>query len=164
MVFRTYKSLVSLLVAAATSFLAPASADILQRAAIAQIASPQIIADVQLMRFDENLRRAMSTGDFVGLAVAVVRDGEITFLRTYGETEIGRGEAITPDTLFRIASLSKGFASTMTGIAVSEGRLSLDAPATGFAPELALPGNAEKSLTLASLLSQRTIWPRRRPS
>ncbi len=150
------KSLIGMLAAGGLSCLATAGANPVQ---LAPFASPQAIADVQLLRLDENLRRAMETGDFVGLAVAVVRNGEVTFLRTYGETEIGSGAPVTEDTLFRIASLSKGFASTMVGMAVSEGRLSLDAPATGFAPELALPGNAETSLTLAHLLSHRTGLP-----
>jgi len=101
----------------------------------------------------------METGDFVGLAVAVVRNGEVTFMRTYGETEIGSGAPVTEDTVFRLASLSKGFAASMVGVAVAENRLSLEAPAAGFAPELALPGGAEKSLTLAHLLSHRTGLP-----
>lgn len=126
---------------------------------LASFASPTVVADVQLLRLDQTLQTAMGTGDFVGLAVAVVRNGEVTFLNTYGETETGNGEAVTPDTVFRIASLSKGFASSMVGLAVSEGRLSLDAPVSGFAPELALPGGSESRLTLASLLSQRTGLP-----
>ena len=126
---------------------------------LAPFASPQALADLQLSELDDTLQRAMETGDFVGLAVAVVRDGDIAFMRTYGETEIGGGAPVTPDTLFRIASLSKGFASSMVGLAVSDGKLSLDAPATDFAPELALSGGAEKSLTLSYLLSHRTGLP-----
>lgn len=136
-----------------------ASADGFQRAALAPLASPELVAETQMLRLDTNLQKAMETGDFVGLAVTVVRGGEVAFLRTYGETEIGSGEAVNPDTLFRLASLSKGFASSLVGLAVSEGRLSLDEPVTGFAPELALPGGAEKLLTLADILSHRTSLP-----
>lgn len=128
-------------------------------ARLAQLASPEVVASVQELRLEAGLQQALQTGDFVGLAVAVVRKGEITFIRTYGETQIGGGEAVTPDTVFRIASLSKGFASSMVAIAVAEGRLSLDAPATGIAPELALAGGGEKSLTLAHILSHRTGLP-----
>jgi beta-lactamase class C len=145
------------LLAAAMGFgLQPASALDIR---LAGFTSPTLIAQAQLLRLDATLQQAMGTGDFVGLAVAVVRNGEVTFLHTYGETETGTGEAVTADTVFRIASLSKGFASSMVGLAASEGRLSLDAPVSGFAPELALPGGGEKTLTLASLLSQRTGLP-----
>lgn len=154
-----HKSLFTAFAAASLSLAPAARADGLPRAALAPFASPQVVAEAQLLRLDAQLQRAMDTGDFVGLAVAVVRGGEITFLRTYGETEIGSGDAVDPDTLFRIASLSKGFASSLVGLAVSEGKLSLDQPAAGIAPELALPGGGEKALTLADLLSHRTGLP-----
>ncbi|WP_375203208.1 serine hydrolase domain-containing protein [Hyphococcus sp.] len=121
--------------------------------------APLSLEDSQLDQLDEAIERAMESGDFVGLAVAVVRNGETKFLKTYGVTEIGGGQPVTPNTLFRIASLSKGFASSLAGLAVSEGKLSLDAPAIDFAPTLALAGGAEKSLTLAHLLSHRTGLP-----
>ena len=153
------KSLILMLAAGLSAAAPRAGADGFQRAALAPLASPELVSETQMLRLDANLQKAMETGDFVGLAVAVVRGGEVAFLHTYGETEIGSGEAVDPETLFRLASLSKGFASSMVGLAVSEGRLSLDEPVAAFAPELALPGGAEKSLTLADILSHRTSLP-----
>ncbi|MCK5746094.1 MAG: beta-lactamase family protein, partial [Oricola sp.] len=95
---------------------------------------PLSLEQSHLEELDDALNQAMLSGDFVGLAVAVVRDGETKFLKTYGVTEIGGDQPITPNTRFRIASLSKGFASSLAGLAVSEGKLSLDAPAIDFAP------------------------------
>ncbi len=128
-------------------------------ARVAQFAPPLLVAKAHELRLDQTLKAAMSTGDFVGLSVAVVRSGEISFIGSYGETATGSGERVTPDTVFRIASLSKGFSSSMAGIAVSEGKLSLDQRADDIAPELALPGGAEKALTLAHLMSHRTGLP-----
>lgn len=156
MASRSIKAAASLLVAGLSGFHALNSAQALP---LVPFVSPQVVADAQLLRLEANLQQAMETGDFVGLAVAVVRGGEVTFLRTYGETEVGGGEAVTGDTVFRIASLSKGFASSLVGLAAAEGKLSLDAPVTGFAPDLALPRGAETSLTLAHLLSHRTGLP-----
>jgi len=151
-----HRFLVGLLAASlAGSFQTASAVDI----RLVSFASPALIAQVQLLRLNETSQQAMGTGDFVGLAVAVVRNGEVTLMRTYGETETGSGEPVTPDTVFRIASLSKGFASSMVAIAASEGRLPLDAPVSGFAPELALPAGGERTLTLAHLLSQRTGLP-----
>lgn len=154
-----HKALFVPLAAALMALTPAASAEGRRRAALAPFATPQVVAEAKLLRLDADLESAMDTGDFVGLAVAVVRNGEITFLRTYGETEIGSGEPVDPDTMFRIASLSKGFASSLVGLAVSEGKLSLDAPAAQIAPQLALPGGGEKALTLADLLSHRTGLP-----
>ena len=126
---------------------------------LAPFADPLVLEANQFEALDATLQGAMATGDFVGLAVAVVKDGQTRFLKTYGVTDVDDGAAVTPDTLFRIASLSKGFASSLAGLAVLEGKLSLDAPAIDFAPELALAGGAEKSLTLSHLLSHRTGLP-----
>ena len=156
MASRSIKAAASLLVAGLSGFHALNSAQALP---LVPFVPPQVVADAQLLRLEANLQQAMETGDFVGLAVAVVRGGEVTFMRTYGETEVGGGEAVTGDTVFRIASLSKGFASSLVGLAAAEGKLSLDAPVTGFAPDLALPRGAETSLTLAHLLSHRTGLP-----
>jgi len=159
MMARWFRFLIGMLLMGAPGVLAPAGAEKIPPAALAPFASPQVVADVQLLRLDQNLQRAMETGDFVGLAVGVVRNGDVTFLRTYGETATGTGEPVTQDTLFRIASLSKGFASSLVGLAVSEGKLSLDMRAGAFAPDLALYGGGEKSLTLANVLSHRTGLP-----
>ena len=156
MASRSIKAVVSLLVAGLPGLFAVASAQVLP---LVPFISPPIIAEVQLLRLDATLGKAMETGDFVGLSVAVVHDGDVRFLRTYGETEAGSGRPVDPDTVFRIASLSKGFASSLVGLAVSEDKLSLSAPVSGFAPELALPRGGEKSLTLADILSHRTGLP-----
>ncbi|MEO1135678.1 MAG: serine hydrolase domain-containing protein [Pseudomonadota bacterium] len=126
---------------------------------LAPFATPEGLEQRKLAEINQTLQRAMETGDFVGLAVAVVRDDETVFLKTYGVTEVNGTAEVTPDTRFRIASLSKGFASSLVGLAVSEGRLSLDAPATDFAPDFALARNAERTLTLQHLLSHRTSLP-----
>lgn len=153
------KRLIFLLSAIALLSTAAVSADDNAPTQLTPFLEPVSLAQSQLDQFDATLEAAMATGDFVGLAVAVVRDGEIAFLKTYGVTDIDSGAAVTPGTLFRIASLSKGFASSLAGLAVVEGKLSLDAPAIQYAPRLALSGGAQKSLTLAHVLSHRTGLP-----
>lgn len=110
------------------------------------------------LTFEETLDAAFATGDFVGLSVAVVRNGETTFVKSYGVREIG-GEPVTPETVFRIASLSKGFAASLASLAVGEGLLTLEEKAADFAPELAFPAGAHRKLTLAHVLSHRTGLP-----
>ena len=64
----------------------------------------------------------------VGLAVGIVENGRITFLSGYGETVAGSGEPVTPQTVFRWASVSKGVASTMVAKLAEQGKINLDAP------------------------------------
>ena len=50
----------------------------------------------------------MTKPAMVGLAVGVVENGRITFLQGYGETLAGSGDPVTPETVFRWASLLEG--------------------------------------------------------
>ena len=91
----------------------------------------------------------------VGLAVAVVEDGEIRFAKGYGETIAGSGDPVTTSTVFRWASLSKGVAGDMVALLAAEERLSLYAPVNRYAPSLRLPGGNESVATVSDLLSHR---------
>lgn len=71
-----------------------------------------------------------------GLIYGVVQDGRLIHLRATGVRTVG-GEAVTPDTLFRIASMSKAFTALAILKLRDEGKLSLDAPAETYVPELA---------------------------
>ena len=98
----------------------------------------------------------MSVGfSAVGLAVGVVENGRITFLKGYGETVAGSAEAVTPETVFRWASVSKGVAATMVAKLAEDGRLSFEAPIAKYATSLKLPGGAEYRATVGDLLSHR---------
>jgi beta-lactamase class C len=106
-------------------------------------------------RIDARLRRLMEEPHMVGLAVAIVEDGEIRFLKGYGETIHGSGDQVGPDTVFRWASLSKGVAGDMVALLADQARLSLYDPVARYAPMLRLPGGAEHRATVSDLLSHR---------
>ncbi len=114
--------------------------------------------EARLEEFEAVLDAAFATGDFVGLGVAVVKGGETQLLKTWGVVEIG-GAAVTPETVFRVGSLSKGFTAALAGKAMTEGLLSPSDPVTRFAPALRLAGGAERSLELGHLLSHQTGLP-----
>ena len=71
----------------------------------------------------------------VGLAVGIVENGRITFLKGYGETLAGSGEQVTPETVFRWASVSKGVAATMVAKLAEQGKVDLNAPVANYAPQ-----------------------------
>lgn len=111
---------------------------------------------VDYARLDARLSRLMENPAMVGLAVGVVENGRIRFLKGYGETAAGSGDRVTPGTIFRWASLSKGVAADMVSLLAGEGRLSLADPAGRYASSLRLPGGTEQSTTIADILSHRT--------
>src|SRR5216117_2268560 len=65
-----------------------------------------------------------------GLAVGVLRDGEIVTAAD-GQRELGRPEPVTPETVFRIASITKPFTATLAMTLVQDGLLHLDEPSPG---------------------------------
>jgi len=109
---------------------------------------------VAFARLDERLARLAAQDNMVGLAVAVVEDGEIRFLKGYGET-MGGGDPVTPNTVFRWASLSKGVAGDMVALLAERNKLSLYEPAGKYAATLKLPAGNEQKATISDLLSHR---------
>jgi beta-lactamase class C len=115
--------------------------------------APGSVADYK--RLDQRLQALMRGQQMVGLAVGVVENGEIRFLKGYGETVAGSGEAVTTDTVFRWASLSKGVAGDMVALLADQGKLSLYEPVAKYSASLRLPAGNEQKATVADLLSHR---------
>ncbi|MGZ8350135.1 MAG: serine hydrolase domain-containing protein [Allosphingosinicella sp.] len=110
---------------------------------------------VDYARLDARLQQLMEDPSMVGLAVAVVEDGQIRFAQGYGETVAGSGDPVTAETVFRWASLSKGVAADMVALLAHENRLSLYEPVSRHAPSMRLPGGNEARATVSDLLSHR---------
>ena len=91
----------------------------------------------------------------VGMAVGIVENGRITFLKGYGQTEANGGEPVTPDTVFRWASVSKGVAATMVAKLAEQGKVNLNGPVATYVPTLKLPAGAEYRATVGDMLSHR---------
>ena len=148
---------------------APAAADVTTPAPIVPVVPPDrpvpLPAEVKRLPlaegFDVRLFEAMAQ-DLVanqrvpGLAMAIVHDGRILSARGYGITDVSDAEPVDAHTVFRLASLSKSFAGTVTGMLVAEGALRWDSRVADFMPSLqfADPGAAQR-LTVADVLSHR---------
>ena len=84
--------------------------------------------DVDYELLDARLQQLMPKPAMVGMAVGIVENGRITFLKGYGETLEGSGDPVTPETVFRWASMSKGVAATMVAKLAEQGKIDLGAP------------------------------------
>jgi beta-lactamase class C len=106
-------------------------------AAIAQAAKQPSVVDYA--RLDQRLNLLMEERDMVGLAVGVVEGGQIRFLKGYGETVEGNGQAVNPATLFRWASVSKGVAGAMVAKLADQNKVGLYEPIAKYSLSLRLP-------------------------
>ena len=123
-------------------------------AAVAE-AVPVERSPIDYSLLDARLGRLMEEPNMVGLAVGIVEDGRITFLKGYGETVHEGGEPVTADTVFRWASLSKGVAADLVALLADQRRLSLHEPVARYTSSLRLPGGNEHKATVADLLSHQ---------
>jgi beta-lactamase class C len=111
-------------------------------------------ARVDYQRLKQRIAGLMQQPDMVGLAVGTVERGQIRFVKGLGETLAHSGTAVTPDTVFRWASVSKGVASALVAKLAEDGKLSLDTPVASMGTTLTFPGDA-RSVTVANVLSHR---------
>lgn len=105
---------------------------------------------------DRQLAALAERREMAGLAVAVVENGKLTFVRTYGVADAVSGAPVTQHTLFRWASVSKTATGAMAATLAKEDKLDLDRPVAAWRTSLRLPGGAEARISLAELLAQRT--------
>ena len=123
------------------------------------LAATPVLAEVT-DDFQQTLSSMAASDDFVGLAAAVVRNGEVSMLRTYGVTQVGGEQQITANTRFRIASLSKAFAATVAVQLESEDKLSLDDPIISYNRDFRLKNQTQAEYaSLKHVLSHRLSLP-----
>lgn len=95
-------------------------------------------------------------GDSPGAAVVVIRGGRVLLEEGYGLANIETGEAITPNTVFDLASVSKQFTAAGVMMLADRGRLKLDDPLVKFFPESAAYA---RGVTVRNLLNHTSGIP-----
>jgi CubicO group peptidase (beta-lactamase class C family) len=98
------------------------------------------------------------TRELAGLAVAVIRNGELTFEATFGRASIDPAgiddRELTPDNLMRVASISKTLSAIVVMQLVEEGAVELDRDVSEYLGwELRNPHYPDRAITLRHLLS-----------
>ena len=108
-------------------------------------------------QLDVFVNEMMSAYDVPGVGLAVVENGEISYVRGYGVRDVTTGAPVTPDTQFAIGSTTKSFTALGVMLLVEEGRVDLDAPVTTYLPEFRLSDpEATRTATVRHLLSHST--------
>jgi CubicO group peptidase (beta-lactamase class C family) len=101
-------------------------------------------------QIDRFLRAQLQDSAVPGAAVAVTRGDRVLMVRGYGHDSTGA--AVTGDSLFRIASLSKSFTALAVMQLVDDGRLRLDDPVQDHLPEFQLADPRAGQVTVRELL------------
>lgn len=81
------------------------------------------------------IAKQMLSRPMAGMSVAVARDGQMVLVRGYGMADLEHSVAVTPETVFHIASISKNILAAVVLQLVDEGKLQLDDDVTKYVPE-----------------------------
>jgi len=110
---------------------------------------PQAL-DARLERVNEYLADERSGRRIPGMSAAVVKGDEVVWSRAYGLADVENEVRATPETVYRIASVSKMITAIAVLQLVQSGRLSLNAPLRDYVPELPDKGD---SITVRHVLA-----------
>jgi len=91
---------------------------------------------------DTYVSRALQDWEIPGIAVCIVKDGEVVLAKGYGVKEMGGNEKVDANTLFMIGSNTKAFTATALAMLDAEKKLSLDDKVTKWVPEFKLDNKA----------------------
>ena len=110
----------------------------------------------ELTRLDALFQKFMADNHVPGLVYGVVFDGKVMQLHAFGIRDVKNNAPVESDTAFRIASMSKQFTALATLRLRDAGKLSLDAPAEKYVPELLkihYPTSDSPKITVRDLMS-----------
>jgi beta-lactamase class C len=105
----------------------------------------------------EHLSQKLDFNQCPGMAIAIIKGNEVIFEEQFGTKGRYDSAPIDSSTLFRIGSVSKGFAGVLTGLLVSQGKVSLEDPVSKYIPELTLKAKSkDKILRVKHIMSHST--------
>jgi CubicO group peptidase (beta-lactamase class C family) len=100
---------------------------------------------------------ALKAWDVPGVAIAIVDRNSVLWLHGDGIADIDSRKPMTHETLFPLASCSKGFTATLIAMLADEGKLSWDDPIRRYWPEFRLADSmASEAATFRDLMTHRT--------
>ncbi|MCA9084852.1 MAG: serine hydrolase, partial [Planctomycetaceae bacterium] len=123
--------------------------------------------DPRFESFDRLIRDFMREHRVPGVSVAMTNKGKVVFARGYGYADVGQAEKVTPESLFRIASISKPVTAVAILQLVEQDKLKLDTPVLNVldpAQDIEAAGDQFderwRDITISQLLEHRGGWDR----
>lgn len=110
---------------------------------------------------DATIDSAMRAFHVPGMALAVVKNGKVIYLKGYGHRDLAKQLPVTPQTMFPVASITKSFSATVLASLVKDGKIEWDKPTRTYMPDFQLYDPvATERLTVRDLITNRSGLPR----
>ena len=113
-----------------------------------------------ITELQQQLEKTLKDTHTPGVSIAIVHREGPEWVAGLGQAEVASGRAVTPETLFRIGSTSKAFASLAILMLANQGKVSLDDPVRKLAPEVWFENRWEAGdpVRVVHLLEHTTGW------
>jgi CubicO group peptidase (beta-lactamase class C family) len=89
----------------------------------------------RLRRIGDTIQRHITAGDISGAVTLVARKGRVAHLEAHGEMDRESKKPMTPDAVFRLASMTKPIIGVAVLMLMEEGKVRLSDPVSRFIPE-----------------------------
>ena len=142
-----------LLVALLLSACQPIQPVVIEQAPASKLDGPTI------NQIETLVKGIMDAKQVPGVAVGIVKAGELVYAKGFGVAEFGSDRPVTTKTLFHMASLNKTVVAITIMQLVEAGKLDLDNPVTNYLPNFKLADGRYKDITVRQLLSHRSGMP-----
>jgi len=114
-------------------------------------------ASSQLNYLSTDVERVMKQFDVPGIAIAIVKDGQVLAAQGFGVRKLGAPDKVDAKTLFEVASNSKAFTAAALAMLVDEGKLAWDDPVTKHLPDFQMyDAYVTHEMTVRDLLTHRS--------
>ncbi|NIO22323.1 MAG: serine hydrolase, partial [Candidatus Aenigmarchaeota archaeon] len=109
-----------------------------------------------LRGLSQYVEKRMEEWKVPGIAIGVIQNDSVLFLKGFGFRDISKKLPVTPQTLFGIASITKTFTAATVGILCDEGKLGWNTRIAEHVPDFRLYDEyATYHATVRDLLSHR---------
>ena len=121
---------------------------------LAQTAAPASDLDQRIASIEQKIDARRKELGIPGIAVAMVKDGKVIYLKGLGVKDIAKNLPVTPDTQFAIGSATKAFTALSVLISQDEGKLTLADPPKKYLPYFKMyDPETDKNITIRDILS-----------
>lgn len=114
---------------------------------------------VNFKKLDDYLKKMVSDYDQPGLAVGIVKDGELVWSNGYGKLDLANEDMIDENSIFFLASMSKAFTACAVGLLVDDGLIAWNDPVVKHMSWFQTPDPwVTEHMVVKDLLCHRSGW------
>jgi CubicO group peptidase (beta-lactamase class C family) len=122
----------------------------------ADAAAPAGTLDSALVsKIEDAIQTAIKNPSNLGLAVGIVKGGQVVYTKGFGMAELGTDRAVTPQTVFLLSAIAKTATATAVMQLQAAGKLDLDAPVVKYLPYFKLASGSYQEATVRQFLLHR---------